>query len=156
MDTHREKSKTHKSFNTTGICNSNIHYMVDLSSRLAQVKILVDEGKYLTINRTRQFGKPTMLHALENHLVKDYFVVSMDIQMQMSSAKFLDENSFSSAFAQAFSHSFRLCSKGNAEEFRNVIDSFDRQIADAQCSLKLVELFLYLSNLCCSIPQKLS
>lgn len=48
-------------FNTTGICNPAEHYMVDLTRRLLEVKKLIDEGKYFTINRARQFGKTTML-----------------------------------------------------------------------------------------------
>ena len=62
--------------------------MVDLEQRLAQVKELVDAGKYFTINRARQFGKTTTLQALYDYLNDDYFVVSMDFQMQMSDAKF--------------------------------------------------------------------
>ena len=46
--------------------------MVDLDERLAQVRILVDGGKYFTINRARQFGKTTMLNALAEHLNHEY------------------------------------------------------------------------------------
>lgn len=77
-----------RSFNTTGICSPEKHYMVNLDHRLAEVKILVDDGKYFTINRARQFGKTTTLQALGDYLNNDYFVVSMDFQMQMSNAKF--------------------------------------------------------------------
>lgn len=51
-------------FNTTGICDPAEHYMVDLTQRLSEVRKLVDEGKNFTINRARQFGKTTTLHAL--------------------------------------------------------------------------------------------
>lgn len=94
-------------FNTTGICNPEKHYMVDLEQRLAEVKILVDDGKYFTINRARQFGKTTILQALGEYLNSDYFVVSMDFQMQVSNAKFKSENLFSLAFARAFVNSFK-------------------------------------------------
>ncbi|MCM1221511.1 MAG: hypothetical protein NC548_44240 [Lachnospiraceae bacterium] len=46
-------------FNTIGICEPEKHYMVSLGQRLAQVKTLIDEGKYFTVNRARQFGKTT-------------------------------------------------------------------------------------------------
>ena len=38
--------------------------MVDLTSRLEQIKAQVDDGQYLVINRGRQYGKTTMLRAL--------------------------------------------------------------------------------------------
>lgn len=57
-------NKVKRVFNTTGICDPTQHYMVDLTQRLAEVRKLVDDGKYFTINRARQFGKTTTLHAL--------------------------------------------------------------------------------------------
>lgn len=44
-----------KFFNTDGYCDSEYHYMVDLSGRLNDVRRMVDDGKYFTINRARQF-----------------------------------------------------------------------------------------------------
>lgn len=38
-----------KKFNTDGYCDPKIHYMVDLSSRLAEIKSMVDDGKYLAL-----------------------------------------------------------------------------------------------------------
>lgn len=35
-----------RSFNITGVCNPNFHYMVDLQSRLAEIKKMVDKGEY--------------------------------------------------------------------------------------------------------------
>ena len=46
-----------KEFNTTGVCISEKHYMVDVSDKVEKIKRLVDEGKYFTINRARQYGK---------------------------------------------------------------------------------------------------
>ena len=43
-------------FNTTGVCYTDEHYMVDLSTRLAKMKEMVDGGKYFVINRARQYG----------------------------------------------------------------------------------------------------
>ena len=53
-----------KQFNTTALCIPSKHYMVDLSDRIAEIKKLVDKGKYFTINRARQYGKTTTLAAL--------------------------------------------------------------------------------------------
>ena len=69
-----------RKFNTTGLCVPDKHYMVDLGSRLEEIKALVADGAYFTINRARQYGKTTILNALANYLSKEYLVVSMDFQ----------------------------------------------------------------------------
>lgn len=43
-----------KFFNVNGSCNPQIHYMIDLSERLSEIKKMVDAGEYFTINRARQ------------------------------------------------------------------------------------------------------
>ena len=40
-------------FNITGSCNPQQHYMVNLDSRLAEIKKMIDRGDYFTINRGR-------------------------------------------------------------------------------------------------------
>ena len=57
-----------KQFNTTAVCIPSKHYMVDLSERVKEIKTLVDDGKYFTINRARQYGKTTTLTALDSVL----------------------------------------------------------------------------------------
>ena len=46
-----------KKFNTAGLCNPAIHYMVNLDARLKEIKKMVDAGAYFTINRARQYEK---------------------------------------------------------------------------------------------------
>ena len=46
-----------RTFNITADCKPSLHYMVDLSGRLEQIKKMVDAGQYFTINRARQYGK---------------------------------------------------------------------------------------------------
>lgn len=75
-----------KTFNVTADCRPNQHYMVDLTSRLAQIREYVDRGEYFAVNRARQYGKTTTLRALKEYLKDQYYVISMDFQMQMSSA----------------------------------------------------------------------
>lgn len=53
------------------------------------------------INRARQYGKTTLLHALKEYLRPDYAVISMSFQ-KMSTAKFRDEYAFSQAFVWDF------------------------------------------------------
>lgn len=148
-----DKTKKTRIFNTTGSCNPNDHYMVSLEECLAQVRILVDDGKYFTINRARQFGKTTTLNALSEYLNRDYFVVSMDFQMQMSNAKFKSENRFSLAFAKAFVSSFRANPKSKSPNYDTAIKSFIRSFSDEPDSYELVELFQALSSLCGEVPD---
>ena len=146
-------TKRARTFNTTGICNPEQHYMVDLAKRLAQVRILVDGGNYFTINRARQFGKTTTLNALAGYLNHEYFVVSMDFQMQMSSAKFKNENSFALAFAKAFIVSFRVNKKSLCSVYEAAIGRFAESFSTASDSYELVELFQALSVLCGELPE---
>lgn len=91
-----------KIFNTSADCKPNLHYMVNIEQKLGKIKQMVDKGQYFTINKARQYGKTTTLKALGKLLTKDYTVVSIDFQREMSSAKFKDENTFSVAFANSF------------------------------------------------------
>lgn len=86
-------------FNITGCCNPQEHYMVNLDSRLAQIKKMIDRGQYFCINRGRQYGKTTILGALEKYLENDYIVVSMDFQ-GLSTSEFATEEIFVKAFAR--------------------------------------------------------
>ena len=69
-----------KEFNTTGLCNPNKHYMVDISNKLDDIKKLVEKEKYFIINRPRQYGKTTILLALENNLKDKYLVISISFE----------------------------------------------------------------------------
>ena len=86
-------------FNITGCCYPEEHYMVNLDSRLSQIKLLVDMGKYFCINRGRQYGKTTILKALKKYLQNEYVVISLDFQ-RLSTASFETENSFIKAFCR--------------------------------------------------------
>ena len=88
-----------KKFNTTGLCIPSKHYMVDISERLAEIRKMVDEGDYFTINRARQYGKTTTLFALENYLKNDYEVVSFDFQ-GIGATGFATEEAFVKAFSR--------------------------------------------------------
>lgn len=152
-DRIKSGTKRVRTFNTTGVCNPEQHYMVDLAERLAQVRILVDAGNYFTINRARQFGKTTTLNALAGYLNHEYFVVSMDFQMQMSNAKFKNENSFALAFAKAFIASFLVNKKSEGAVYEAAINRFAESFSIAPDSYELVELFQALSALCGDLPE---
>jgi len=88
-----------KKFNTTAVCIPSKHYMVDLSERVKEIKKLVDEGKYFTINRARQYGKTTTIAYLSNYLKNDYDILSLDFQ-KISNASFKTEEKFVQAFCR--------------------------------------------------------
>lgn len=44
-----------KMFNISGACRPDKHYMVQLGTRLAEIKKMIDEGDYFAINRARQY-----------------------------------------------------------------------------------------------------
>lgn len=146
--------KARRVFNTTGICDPTQHYMVSLGQRMLQVKALVDEGKYFTINRARQYGKTTTLHALSDFLSQDYFVISMDFQMQMSDAKFRNENVFALAFARAFVSSSRANQISADPEYDNALKTFASASQTDPQHFELVELFQEISLLCAALPRK--
>ncbi len=89
-----------RTFNITADCKPSLHYMVDLSGRLEQIKKMVDAGQYFTINRARQYGKTTTLRALAKYLIRDYVVISLDFQL-MSHKDFEEEGAFVKAFSEA-------------------------------------------------------
>lgn len=86
-------------FNVNAACSADLHYMVDLTDRLRQIRDMVDAGQYFTINRARQYGKTTILQALGEFLSADYTVVSMDFQM-ISYEEFGNEQRFAAAFSR--------------------------------------------------------
>ena len=88
-----------RKFNTTAVCIPSKHYMVDLTSRIAQIKEMILAGEYFTINRARQYGKTTMLNALRNELSADYFVISLSFQ-GISSSGFATEEQFVQDFCK--------------------------------------------------------
>lgn len=137
-----------KTFNITADCKKDLHYMVDLGSRMVRIKEYVDDGKYFAINRARQYGKTTTLRVLKEYLKDTYYVVSMDFQVQMSFAKFRDENTFSVAFAKAFIRILRNLNTGISAEMKNAVICLESALQEHREELELVELFQYLSDIC--------
>lgn len=127
-------------FNITGACNPQEHYMVNLDSRLSEIKKMVDTGKYFVINRGRQYGKTTTLNALENYLSQDYIVVSMDFQF-LDTSDFEDVNTFVKAFARElyFDKTYRGYF---SDELLSEINAFRKN------GSSLSELFFCLSEWC--------
>jgi hypothetical protein len=114
--------------------------MVDISSKLKQIKDMVDKGEYFTINRARQYGKTTTIKALERFLDAEYTVVSLDFQ-RMSTSKFKDENTFSVSFSKLF---LKAIEKENIV----AVNALRKEISENKNDLELLELFELLSDIC--------
>lgn len=79
--TRFEPPKARKKFNITGLCIPEEHYMVDISSNINTIiSDYIQEGKYFTINRGRQYGKTTTLYLLEQQLKDRYMVISLSFE----------------------------------------------------------------------------
>lgn len=88
-----------KEFNTTAVCVPSRNYMVDISDKVAEIRKLVDAGKYFTISRARQYGKTTTLLALSRALQGEYVVLSLSFE-GITKGGFETEGKFIQTFAR--------------------------------------------------------
>lgn len=86
-----------KQFNVEGICFAKDHYMVNLDSRIMEIKKLIADGKYFTINKARQYGKTTTLSMLKESLDDEYIVFSISFE-GIGDKSYQDEYSFCRLF----------------------------------------------------------
>jgi len=141
-----DKKEPVKYFNIAGACNPKRHYMVDIQKCLEEMKVLVDRGEYVTINRARQYGKTTTIKALTEYLEPDYIVISLDFQM-IGNVRFETEYSFSKAFAKYIQ---RMVKNRNFP-IQGLDDSIVNEIGESareDPSFALDDLFPLLSDLC--------
>ncbi len=111
-------------FNTEGSCRPEEHYMVRLDERLGKIKrTLVDRRKYFVINRGRQYGKTTMLNALEKYLKEDYLVLTLDFQ-EIETAGFANGAVFSRILAKKTDAAFRYIETEDKERMRELLQDF--------------------------------
>lgn len=136
-----------KKFNVTGLCVPDKHYMVDISERLGQIRELIDEGAYFTINRARQYGKTTTLAALSKMLEDDYLVVSLDFQV-LGSASFANENKFSLAFTSCFLEELGSKKSGISLQGEDTIIELSKAVLNNKNNLELLQLFKHLQVIC--------
>lgn len=130
-------------FNTEGLCNPQIHYMVGLDDRLDKIKRLyIDRKKYFIINRGRQYGKTTTLRALAEYLRNDYSIISLDFQ-GIGTEEFADARTFVYAFAQEF----MTAARKNQEMDDTLLHPL-QELIDDSTDRSLRELFAKLSQIC--------
>ncbi|KPA11078.1 AAA ATPase [Candidatus Magnetomorum sp. HK-1] len=104
-----------KEFNITGTCIPEKHYMVDVSSKLKKIVCLIDQKKYLSISKPRQYGKTTFLYLLDKHLnkLKDYLALRISFE-GIGDEIFLSETEFSKIFIELIEdelsfHNYKYC-----------------------------------------------
>lgn len=137
-----------KHFNITGQCDPDVHYMVNLDSRLKEIRVLIEQGAFFSINKGRQYGKTTMLHALIQFLQSDFIVVSLDFQ-------FLGTESFKNEFTFVSDFSDQLYDElyGVSGLDMKLIDEMKENANNKDCNL--AKLFKYLSMLCATAAKPL-
>src|SRR3989339_1394128 len=86
-----------REFNITGSCMPHMHYMVDITNELIEIKKLIDGEKYFTINRARQYGKTTTLSQLYQKLKNEYLIIDISFE-GIGDEAFLNERSFIETF----------------------------------------------------------
>ena len=69
-----------KEFNTTGLCVPNKHYMVDMTKKINEIVKLIENEKYFTINRSRQYGKTTTIYLLKSRLKSKYEIINISFE----------------------------------------------------------------------------
>ena len=132
-----------KRFNTTVVCIPSKHYMVDLSSKVEEIKKLVDDGKFFTINRARQYGKTTTLKALKKALENEYIVLDFSFE-RLTKANFATEQSFVKAFCRLFKKNACLYTS-IPEDIRNQLEDY---ILRKEEKAEMDELFITLGEWC--------
>ncbi len=141
-----------KYFNVTGVCIPSRHYMVNISRQLGQIRELVEQGAYFTINRARQYGKTTTLYALAKSLTDSYLVVNLDFQA-LDTAKFADGNVFSMTFSHYFIHRVYQQNSDIPKELSDALSELNAAVSAEKKDFSLYDLFRYLVKICQGSPR---
>ena len=130
-----------KSFNTTGVCVENLHYMVDIKDKIDKIVNLIEKNKYFVINRPRQFGKTTTLSKLQKRLQSEYIVIRISFE-GIGDKAFSDEELMSKTIIKLFSKSIR-----NSD--REISKKLQQRVSDVSNFVDLDEVisdFIYESS----------
>ena len=75
-----------RNFHVNGPVDPNKHYHVDRIAVKADLYAYIEEGKYITLNASRQTGKTTLFHEVvaELEATDDYFGILLDFEMLKS------------------------------------------------------------------------
>lgn len=135
-----------KEFNITGTCFPGRHYMVDLTSRVAQIKAMVDKNQYFCINRGRQYGKTTTLNALGDALSGDYEVYSISFE-GMDDASYESERHLAYAMLRQFEFAAFLKSNNVSKAVHDVVVETTKA-NKAEKQIDLDEFSMVISRMC--------
>lgn len=131
-----------KTFNVTGSCNPQRHYMVDTESRFKAVEKMIDSGAYFTINRARQYGKTTMLNMIWRKLSNNYLIIYSSFE-GVGDSPFESEKSFARLFVSLMKEALQL-NKAN----ESLIAVLDESVPSS-----MAELSKLITRLCQSSPK---
>ena len=107
-----------KKFNTAGICNPQLHYMADISGKIDQIMLLIEQCEYFTINRPHQYGKTTIQSNLANLLNYNNEYIALDISFEAIDYEiYQNKSAFIDAFLRRLSSCFNLYSHNNLSLF---------------------------------------
>ena len=81
--------------------------MVDITGKIEQIKKLIDNGYYFTINRGRQYGKTTTLYELRRRLTNEYTIAHISFQ-GVSDENFASEENFCESLTRQISKALKL------------------------------------------------
>ena len=97
-----------REFNITGNCLAHLHYMADVSHKLAAVNKMIEQGKYFIINRPRQYGKTTTLFTIADTLAQtgEYLVFNISFE-GVGDAFFDNEETFAPRFVNLLARSIK-------------------------------------------------
>ena len=113
-----------REFNVTGVCVPNMHYMVNVQSKLTEVFELVEKGKYFIINRSRQFGKTTIITELTTFLNKrdDYLALETSFE-GIGDSIFNQEDKFCKHIVEVIANELEYNENKHAEEVYKEIEN---------------------------------
>lgn len=106
-----------KKFNIAASCVPGKHYMVDISDKIKEIRKIIDEGEYFTINRARQYGKTTTRYMLKKEIEDEYVVINTSFE-GLGDLIFQSEKAFSKDVFNIFADSVRFKDKEFSEELR--------------------------------------
>ena len=134
-----------KSFNVEGVCFEQNHYMVNLEKRIEAIRLLIDAGKYFTINKARQYGKTTTITSLKTMLDAEYAIFFISFE-GIGDAAYQSEDAFCHYFYGLLYDVFYYKEiQGFSEQ---VIESCHKKSIDVSIRLDLRELSNFISRIC--------
>ena len=138
-----------KRFNVTGLCIPEEDYMVDITGKIDQIKKLVENRSYFTINRARQYGKTTVLNELRKYLANEYIVIKISFE-GLGDEPFESPERFCPVFVKQITSALRFTSvpKGyrekwathNATNFDELSDHITNMCEDEKVVLMIDEV----------------